>query len=187
MADRSGTLQKYVGDMLAVEKHILEAIERQLEEDRVKRNTEAFRVVSSIRPVLQNHVSTLDDLVKREGAEGSSMTKEAITAAAGIVAGLYDKIRSDPVSKMLRDDYVALCMNIMANEMLHTTGLALRNQQVAEVALRHLKDVVPLVRELARVVPHVVVTELAAEAGGIDEVAASEAERNVQEAFSAKQ
>jgi hypothetical protein len=52
--------------------------------------------------------------------------------------------------------------------MLHTTGLSLHNDSVAELAQRHLGEVTPLVMRFGEAVPGVVVRELAREVLPVD-------------------
>ena len=92
--------------------------------------------------------------------------KAAVATALGAFAGLYDKVRKDPVSRMLRDDYTALNMASFSYTMLHTTALAFHDEPVASLALKHLQDLTPLIMHLNEVVPHVVVKELQDEGPG---------------------
>ena len=46
---------------------------------------------------------------------------------------------------MLRDDYTALSLAAISHTMLHTTGLALQNQPLADLAQRYLKDITPII------------------------------------------
>ena len=68
--------------------------------------------------------------------------------------------------------------------MLHTTALAVGERDVAELALRHLKDYAPLVIELGEAVPEIVVRELSTEGkvmGSAD--AAAQAKQNACQAW----
>jgi len=87
----------------------------------------------------------------------------AVEVALGAVAGLYDHLREEPVSRMVRDDLAALNFTVACYQMLHTTALAMHDQALADVALQHLKDFTPLIWTLSQVLPSVVVSELAAE------------------------
>ena len=61
---------------------------------------------------------------------------------------------------MLREDYTALSLAAIRYHMLHTTGLALQDQAMADLALRHLKDWTPIIVEISQAVHPVVVQEL---------------------------
>ena len=68
--------------------------------------------------------------------------------------------------------------------MLHTTGLALKNNGVADMALRYLKDVTPIVVDISKAIPAVVVKDLQDQEATVDTSAAQEAVRRTQEAWS---
>jgi len=180
---REDVLKKYVSDMHAVAKHVLEAFERQQQDTDVQRHAEAKALIDKIVSTMRSQHNRLDAHSRTLGAEPHSMAKEAVTAALGIAAGLYDKIRSHAVSKMLRDDYVALTMCCVAYEMLHTTGLALKDQATADLALSHLKDLTPLVTSIGQSIPAVVTRELAESGVGADATVAEIAARNNEEAW----
>lgn len=180
---RDEILKKYVSDMHAVIDHVQGAFERQMEDSDVQANSEANAIISQVNTVLRNHHSLLERHSKTIGAEPHSMAKEALTSVTGLAVGLYDKIRSHPVSKMLRDDYVAMTMCCVAYEMLHTTGLALKDQATADLALTGLKDLTPMVTKIGQAIPAVVTKELAKGITGVDMSAAAVAARNNEEAW----
>ena len=109
--------------------------------------------------------------------------KEAISAALGIAAGLIDQVRTQQVSKMLRDDYTALSLAAISYHMLHTTGMALQDQATADLALRHLKDWTPIITDISHVVHGVVAQELQDDAHAVATGVAAESERITQEAW----
>ena len=88
---------------------------------------------------------------------------------------------------MLRDDYTALSLAAISYTMLHTTALALNDQPTAELALRHLKDFTPLITEISRVIPQVVVHELTEDFPTVNMSSATASMRSTQEAWDAKQ
>jgi hypothetical protein len=178
----SQALRTYVNDMIALDKHILEAVERQCEDENVKSDTQVIELVDHIRNRLGHHVSDLETHVARLGSGVGATVKQAVTSVLGVAAGLYDKVRKDPVSRMLRDDYTALNLAAISNTMLHTTALALRDQAVADTALSHLRDLVPLIMHLNEIVPYVVADELTDE-GSVNANAAPEAVSNTQAAW----
>lgn len=179
----TGTLKTYVNDMLALQKHILEAVERQYQDERVKQDDKTFDLIGKLKSTLTHHVTDLEGEVARLGSEVMATAKAAISSTLGVAAGLYDKIRKDPVSRMLRDNYTALNMSSFSYTMLHTTGLAYKDGAVASVALQHLQDLTPLIIHLNEVVPHVVVKELQDEGPGIDPTVAETAIANTQHAW----
>ncbi len=182
--DTQGTLKQYVGDMLAVTKHIHEAIERQMDDERVQSDSNANTIIRKIDGVLESHIAGLESHLSRLGGSASSPIKDAVGAIAGVAAGLYDKVRGDTVSKMLRDDYTALSLAAIAQTMLHTTGLALKDDATASLALGQLKDITPLITDLSEVVPLVVAKELIDNGENVDTTVGEEAKKNTQKAWS---
>lgn len=184
MRDNNDILQQYVSDMIALNKHILEAVERQLEGDYLDKYPGTRPVVNSIKTALTKHVSGLTTQVESVGGEASGPVKDAVSTIAGVAAGLYDKVRHDPVSKMLRDDYTALSLASISYTMLHTTGLALKHDAIADTAVRYLKDLTPIVVEISKIMPKIVVKDLADEEVSIDASVGGQAVSNTQEAWS---
>jgi ferritin-like metal-binding protein YciE len=183
MSERQDTLQQYVSDMLAVERHILPALENQAKDDRYAKFPEARRVVNKIEATIRSHIDGLEQHLKRLGGDPASPVKSAVTAALGVAATVIEKVRTDPVSKNLRDDYTVLSLASVSYTMLHTTGQALRDQATAELAVNYLRDYTPLISEINEVVPLVVVSELRDETELLDPDAAKHAIKRTQEAW----
>jgi ferritin-like metal-binding protein YciE len=183
MSERQDTLQQYVSDMLAVERHILPAIESQSKEDRLAKDPEVQRLVSKIEATVRSHINGLERHLDTLGGDSVSPIKSAATAILGAAATLIEKVRTDPVSKNLRDDYTVLNLAAVGYSMLHTTGQALMDEQTADLAANHLMDYTPLIAEINEVIPQVVVSELPDETEVIDPDAARRANRRIQEAW----
>jgi len=183
MRDNKDILQQYVSDMIALDQHIIEAVERQLGDERLGDYPGAREVVGSIKRTLAAQVGGLEQQLKNFGGDATGPVKGAISAVAGMAAGLYDKVRQDPVSKMLRDDYTALSLASISYTMLHTTGLALKHDGVASAGQRYLKELTPIVVELSKVIPPIVVKDLADEDTLIDISVGQQAVRNTQQAW----
>jgi hypothetical protein len=184
MQDNRDAIRPYVADMAAVEKHILEALERQHGDDTLKNHPQALSLVGRLKSELERHVEILENQLRTLPAGGVAATvKESVAGVLGGLAGLYDKVRKDEVSRALRDDYTALSLATVSYTMLHSTALGLGQVAVAEISLRHLKDLTPFVMELAEVIPPVVLHELALEGYDIDVALSAQATKNTQEAW----
>lgn len=178
----TATVKMYVNDMLTLQKHILEAVSHQHADENLKSNGAASALVGGIKSTLTQQVSELQAQVERLGSQTGATIKQAIGQAFGAVAGLYDKVRKDPVSRMLRDDYTALAMSTISYTQLHTTGLAFHDHAVADLALKHLEALTPLVMQINQIMPGVVSAELRDD-GTPDPSAAGEATDNTQQAW----
>lgn len=181
--DKNQTLRQYVTDMRALDQYLLEMVELQSKDEHVQKNSEANRIIGKIVATTKLHISNLDAEVKRLEAEPRSAVKGAITSLAGTAMGLINKVRSHEVSKMLRDDYTVLSLSAISYTMLHTTGLALSDSLIANLALTHLKNITPLVIEVSQIIPSVVNAELAEEGDSVNSTASVTAINNTQQAW----
>ena len=183
--DRTEILNNYTTDMAAVEKHILEAVERQLESDDTARYPEAVRVLTSLKGALSRHVQSLEAYNDRtEGGGLKEAVKEAVTGALGVAAGFYDQLRdTDKVSRMIRDSYTATSLAAISYHMLYTSALALKANDLADLALGNLKDLTKIIGELSEAVCTVVSAELADQDKAIDPTVGQQAVRATQEAW----
>jgi hypothetical protein len=188
MTDKNrDALRPYLADMAAVEKHILEALERQHKDDDIRQFPTAHQWLDRTMGLLRQHVNAIEDHLKGfPGGGAASTVKEAVTGVLGAIAGIYDKVRKDTASRALRDDYTALSLATISYTMLHTTALGLRQGATAELALRQLKDLTPLLVELSQLLPPIVLKELSFEGYDIDLGLGQNAVRNTQEAWSSE-
>ena len=159
MSIRTNHIKEHISDQLALEHHILDAVQRQREDEALRNNLEANKVVIEIERVLKEHTAALENLAESYDADGRGAIKRAVAEVLGVADGLFDKVRNYKVSRMLRDDYTALSLAAMGYTAMHTFALTIREDRLADVALRHLKDITPLLVELSRVLPLVVAEE----------------------------
>ncbi len=176
-------LRDYVGDLLAVENNCFEAIKRQNGDANFARYSDVLLLLKQIETTVKTQLSWLDDYSNSTGGGAKTEIKKAAASLAGAISGVYGKMmREDAVSRSLRDDYVTLTLIAVNCSMFHTAALALNETSVAEVALKHMNEIVPLVVELGRIIPSVVTRELAEENKIVDTsawVAAAEKTREV--------
>jgi ferritin-like metal-binding protein YciE len=158
MADQKTLLQKYVSDMLSLEAHIYQAIDKQVKENAtepaVKARFEAFA------KTLELHQSSLETRLKALGGAANSPVKEGVAAVLGVAAGVIDKMRSEEISKDFRDDFTALNLSLISYEMLHTTAVALGDRETADLAARNVKDNAAFVSYIQQILPQIVLSEL---------------------------
>jgi hypothetical protein len=159
MGDRKQqTITKYLGDMKSVVSHVHGAMELQQSEFR-----DRPAVTHTIARVAMSLKRQEDAIGARLGALGGSPThpvKEVVSDAAGLVAGLYNKVRTEGAAKALRDDHVALNLVYVSYTTLHTTALALGDPETAALAKRSLVECAKFVTEIDRLVPATVFAEL---------------------------
>lgn len=164
MKDNREALRPYIADMTAVEKHILEAVERQRDDDDIKQFPDAIQLIGRMETTLKRHVEVLEShIANYPGGGAASTVKQAVTGVLGAIAGLYDKVRKDTASRALRDDYTALSLASVSYGMLHTTALGLSQGTAADLALRHLEEINSIIMDLGLAIPRVVLKELSFE------------------------
>jgi ferritin-like metal-binding protein YciE len=152
------TIADYVGDMAALESHIEEALDRQLHE--VQDDAIARGAVQEFHDMVKLHRDTLRTLKEETGETIGNPIKDAGSALIGKAAGIINLVRSEGISKGLRDDYAAFNLAAIGYSMLHTTATALGDQRVAALASRHLQDHARAIMRINEIMPGVVIREL---------------------------
>ena len=153
------TIADYVGDMVALESHIEEALDRQLDE--VKDDPTASTAVQSFHDMVKRHRDSLRALQEETGSTAGNPIKAAGAALLGKAAGVIDLVRTEGISKSLRDDYAAFSLAAISYSMLYTTALGLGNQRVATMAEEYLADYAQAIERINEIMPSVVERELA--------------------------
>ncbi len=158
MADAKTLLQKYVSDMIALESHIAQAIDKQVKE--YQHEPEVTSQFATYATTIQSHRDTLQARLEAMGGAANQPIKEGVAAAAGVAAGVINKFRSEDVSKSFRDDFTALNLSLISYEMLHITALSLGDRETADLAARNIKDNANFVMYIQKIIPAVVLKEL---------------------------
>jgi hypothetical protein len=153
-------LGSYITDMVAVERDILNAVHGQLKDHRVTTFPGAQSLLQKIAEETQWRLENNETLAEVIDGKWGSRIKEALAATTGALAGIYGMVRTHPVSKMLRDDHVALNLAATAYGMFYTAAVAFDEDEVATMALEHLKSLPPRITALIHLLPAVIVQEL---------------------------
>jgi ferritin-like metal-binding protein YciE len=154
------TITKYLGDMHALESHGLRAISRQAEQLKESGHPEALGAVREFKRTLEGHIAALEQRLKALGGSPTSPVKDAVSAAAGVAAGLYNAVRNEEASKSVRDDYTFVSHTAIAYLMLHTAAAGLGDRDTAVLAERGYRDAARMVMEIDRLMPGLVLEEL---------------------------
>jgi hypothetical protein len=180
--EKNEAINSYLTDMLALEEHIEKAIKGQLAD--LKDYPEVLAELRQTQHTIEHHISDLRMLSDRRKAGGVvESVKRAGAGVAGAAAGLIDLIRTEGLPKNLRDDYTAFNLASIGYVMLHTTALALDDQEVAELSLQHFRDYADTVIRFNRLVPAAVVRYLQQEGLPARTDAVQVANQHVQEAW----
>lgn len=152
------TIADYVGDMVALEDHIEEALDHQLE--MTKDSKIAAGVVQQFHDMVKRSRDELKEHQKLVGSTIGNPVVDAGSTLLGKAAGLIDKVRSEGISKALRDDYTAFNHVCVGYTMLNVTAIALGDRATAQLAARHLENYAGAVQKINHVIGEVVVEEL---------------------------
>jgi ferritin-like metal-binding protein YciE len=152
------TIADYVSDMAALESHIEEALDRQLIE--VKDDPVALAATRDFHDMVKQHRDTLKAMEEETGKTIGTPIKEAGAALIGKAAGIINFVRSEGISKGLRDDYAAFSLAAISYSMLHTTATALGDSRVGSLAERHLRDHAGAIMRINDIMPGAVIREL---------------------------
>jgi ferritin-like metal-binding protein YciE len=163
------TIADYVGDMVALESHIEEALDRQLTE--VKDDPIALAAVRDFHDMVKRHRDTLNAIEEEAGKTIGAPLKEAGATLFGKAAGIIDLLRTEGISKGLRDDYAAFSLAAISYSMLHTTATALGDSRIASMAGRNLRDHADAIMRINEIMPGIVIRELEKDGHRADNVA----------------
>jgi ferritin-like metal-binding protein YciE len=155
------SIQTYVSDMLALERHIAQPLKRQIDLAGTKKDAAALTCVSTIESLNETHIAALDQCLQGLGGHEASAVKSAWSSLLGVGAAAIDSVRKTNLSKNLRDDYTALNLAAISYTMLYTTAVGLGDTTVADLAKRHLADYAKIIMQINQIIPNVVLRELA--------------------------
>lgn len=157
------TLDSYITDMLALEEHIAKAVDAQLADFRKEHPSYATTIEHSANTTAR-HIGALEALKTSRNIDAGSVVADAVKRAGSVVAGLgaaaIDLVRTEKLSKNLRDDYTAYSLATIGYQMLMTTAISLDDADVAERARAHFADYAKVLVELSRAIPSAVVQDL---------------------------
>ena len=156
--DSQTIMVKYLSDMISLEQHIFQAIDKQVKE--LTDYPQLTGKLTEFTQTLTRHKDELNDRLTALGGAANHPIKEGVAGVFGVAAGVIDKLRSDEESKDLRDDYTALGLSLVSYLMLHTTALAVGDQQTGALAKRNMKDNAEFLTELQHIIPQVTVDNL---------------------------
>jgi ferritin-like metal-binding protein YciE len=161
--DQSGdnhAIATYLGDMLALERHIAAPIDAQLSSPDHNEYASAIALITQIKNATERHIAALDARLAAVGGDPVGGVKSAWASLLGGGAAALNTVRKTKVSKSLRDDSTALSLAATGYTMLHATALGLGDQTTAALAKRHLDDIAPIIVDISRTIGVVVLQEL---------------------------
>jgi len=157
-------LKRYVNDMIGLERDIINAVESQLEDERVTAYSDLTAILQKIVAGAKSRQDALKVISEEEGGSVGAVIKEAAMSVTGALAGIYGKLREHPLSRIVRDDRMAMNMTETSYGMLYTLALSIGHGPCAQLALSGLNSAAPLVLELTDVLPQIILDELSEDA-----------------------
>lgn len=181
MTNHKEVLQDQVNALLTLEKQLLQTVEGQTQHEEIVNHYATGPLVQRIYSTVKGHIAALEAHSASLG--GADSLKQMSAAMMGEIANVFASLRNYQAAKALRDDYTALSLAAISYTMLHTTAVALGATETADLALRHLKNITPIITDISHMIPHAVVKVLTDEdkfivvsnAGEISEACTQEA------------
>jgi ferritin-like metal-binding protein YciE len=154
------SLQTYVSDLLALEQHIGQPLQGQVDHDATALYPQAQSLIQEMKTMNESHVQMLKQCLDQLGGHPASPIKSAWSNLLGDAAAAIGASRKTKVTKWLRDDYTALSLATMSYTLLHATATGLGDMNVAQLARTGLADYARAVMQINDVIPEVVLGEL---------------------------
>jgi ferritin-like metal-binding protein YciE len=174
------SLKQYINDMIGLERDIANAVKLQTEDERLSTFGELKMVLDRVVSDSESRLVVLKRISEEEDGTFGAVVKEGIT---GTLAGIYGKMREHPVSRMVRDDIIALDVASVSYGMLLTLGLSIGHRECVVIAEQGLERTPKLIVELTDLLPVVVGAELAADAPLANPAAVQIAQTAIRDAW----
>jgi hypothetical protein len=175
------TIADYFGDLVALETHIHNALNHQLK--LAEGNPDAGPLVKEFHDTASSHLEALRAAQAGVGSTAGNPVIAVGSAFLGKVAGLIDMIRTESISKALRDDYTAMSLAAISYGMFHATASALGDAKTSDLAMKHLTDYASAVQKISRSIADVVVSELANDGHQVDAGAPNDTTEIIKDSF----
>jgi hypothetical protein len=168
--DTQKVIADWIGDLVALEGHVEEALDHQLKIEAP--TTEIGAAIQEFHDSVRDSKQRAVAYQEQYGSTAGNPVIKTGSELLGKAAGLIDRMRHDTAAKALRDDYTAFNHVAIAYTMLHTTAMALRDTATESFAEQGLRTYAGLVQKINHIMPAVVVEELKAN-GDVPSVDAS--------------
>jgi hypothetical protein len=175
-------LRAQIAETCVLGRYIIEALDIQQFEPRLREDAAASSLVTRILEVLQKQAASLYAMAESYPEIRRELQMQG-AAMAGLFPGFVSKMRARALPAMLRNDHSLLNLAATSYTVLHTTGLALRNFAVSNLALQHLEQLTPFVHEIAQMLPSLVVGDLKRAFGSLPPDTVEVARANTQPAW----
>jgi ferritin-like metal-binding protein YciE len=148
----------WVGDIVALETHVEEAMDRQLKLEAP--NPALSAAIQRFHDAVRDSKQRAEAYQKQYGSEPGNPIIKAGSNLLGKAAGMIDLMREDGVAKALRDDYTAYNLLAISYTMLHTTATALEDPASQSFAEQGMRTYASLVQDINQLMPEAVLADL---------------------------
>ena len=160
--DIQSETKQHLSDMIALQTHVLDAVEHQLGTEAITKDPDAAILLRETQAVYTRHIAQMEAMVEQQDAETRASLKSMITGFMGDLAGMYNKLRSEGAARAIRDTYTALSLTAASLTALKTFGLMVGREAVSKLAYEQMKDICPLIERFSHRLPYIVARETAA-------------------------
>jgi ferritin-like metal-binding protein YciE len=182
--DTNEILRLYSSDLLELQRHIVDMVKDQTDQEEVRRYPEVQQLVTRIQDTVGQHFNELEQGLESLGGEKSSLLKQAMGMVTETAMGIATKVEgSEKCSKVLRNNYVALDAASLGSLMLYTTAAAFSNDRIEEISGRHFNELSKLAVEIREMIPEIVVREFADQGYSVNSGVTEEVNQKAQQAW----
>ena len=157
---KNEVLTTYTSDVHSLVVHGVQAIHRQVEQLKDVSHRDAKTAVVVFEETLKRQQAALEDRIKALGGSTTGPIKDAVSAVAGVAAGLIDAVRSAETAKAIRDDHTYFSHLGISWLMLYTTATSLADAETASLAERGYQETAKMIMHVDRILPKIVTEEL---------------------------
>ena len=157
---KNEVITTYTSDVHSLVTHGVQAIHRQVEQLKNVSHQDAKTAVVAFESTLKRQQAALEDRIKALGGSATGPVKDAVSAVAGVAAGLIDAVRSAETAKAIRDDHTYFNHLGISWLMLYTTATSLADAETAALAERGYQDTTKMIMHVDRILPKIVTEEL---------------------------
>jgi hypothetical protein len=153
-------IAKYVEDLHSLISHGLQPVSHQVGQANTRDHVDAAQLIADLHEMLQRHERLLQLRLDALGSSPTTAIQDAAASVAGFVAGVYNHVRSEAVSKSVRDDYTFVSHCAVSWLMLMSTARSLGDHETEELAEQGYRDCARLVMRIDQLMPALVLQEL---------------------------
>jgi len=157
---KNQVLTTYTSDVHSLVTHGVQAIHRQVEQLKNVSHQDAKSAVIAFEGTLKLQQTALEERIKALGGSATGPVKDAVSAVAGVAAGLIDAVRPAETAKAIRDDHTYFNHLGISWLMLYTTATSLADAETAALAERGYQDTTKMIMHVDRILPKIVIEEL---------------------------